>query len=402
MRIFQLNTFCGIKSTGRITTEIAKLVEADGGACLIGFGAEQAPTELSRFAYRIGTPVERKLHGALRKLFDGEGYGSQLGTKQLIAKIEAFQPDLIHLHNLHGCYVNLRMLFRYLAKADIPVVWTLHDCWPFTGHCAYFDYAQCEKWQTICHHCPQQGSYPICLGMDGSKRNYAHKKKLFTALRHLTFVAPCEWMKQPLSHSFLGSHPVRVIPNGVNRQMFRPIEKSMLRERFHLQNKQIVLSVASEWDERKGLKFLWEAARSLGEDYCFVVIGLSQEQIAALPDGMLGIEHTKNAQELADWYSTADCLANPTLEDNMPLVNLEALSCGTPVAVFCTGGCPEALDASCGLVVEKGDVAALCKAIQTLCAQKASMRTACLLRAEAFDSERTFQAYLNLYKELCQ
>ncbi|MEG0492184.1 MAG: glycosyltransferase, partial [Clostridia bacterium] len=300
MRIFQLNTFCGIKSTGRITTEIAKLVEADGGACLIGFGAEQAPAELSRFAYRIGTPVERKLHGALRKLFDGEGYGSQLGTKQLIAKIEAFKPDLIHLHNLHGCYLNLRMLFRYLAKAGIPVVWTLHDCWPFTGHCAYFDYAKCEKWQTSCHHCPQQGSYPICLGMDGSKRNYAHKKKLFTSLRHLTFVAPCEWMKQPLSHSFLGSHPVRVIPNGVNRQMFHPIEKSNLRERFYLQSKQIVLSVASEWDERKGLKFLLEAAQSLGEDYCFVVIGLSQEQIAALPNGMLGIEHTKNAQELAE------------------------------------------------------------------------------------------------------
>lgn len=401
MRVFQLNTFCGIKSTGRITTEIAKLVEADGGACKIGYGTGTVPEELKRFAFRVGTPAGRKLHGALRKLMDGEGYGSAAATRRLIAEMRAFQPDVIHLHNLHGCYLNLRVLMRYLAAQSAPVVWTLHDCWPFTGHCAYFDFVGCSKWRGGCHDCPQQSGYPICIGLDGSRRNYRHKKALFTSLPDVTFVAPCEWIKQPLRQSFLGGYPVRVIPNGVNRQVFFPVE-SGLRQRYLLEGRRVVLAVASEWDERKGLRYLIEAAARLGERYRFVIIGLSKEQAKALPEAMLGLTHTENARELAAWYSAADCFANPTMEDNMPMVNLEALACGTPVAVFRTGGCPEAVDESCGMVVEQGSVSGLCDAISFLCASKPAMRTACLARAERFDSERLFRDYLDLYKELCQ
>ncbi|MEG1775033.1 MAG: glycosyltransferase [Clostridia bacterium] len=400
MRVFELNTFCGIKSTGRITTEIAKLVEADGGQCKIGYGAGHVPMELEHFACRIGSPWERKLHGAMRKLLDGEGYGSQLGTKKLIEQMRAFQPELVHLHNLHGCYLNLQMLFSYLQKAKLPVVWTLHDCWPFTGHCAYFDYARCEKWQTGCFACPQQRGYPTCIGLDGSRRNYAHKKALFTALEQMVFVAPCEWMRGPLAHSFFAKYPVRVIPNGVDRAVFKPVQ-SDLRERYAPRGQRIALAVASEWDERKGLRYLIEASKRM-KNCLFVVIGLSAEQAGALPGGMLGIAHTQSANELAAWYTAADCLVNPTMEDNMPMVNLEALACGTPVAVFRTGGCPEAVDNACGAVVEQGSVDELCGAIERLSAQKASLREGCLLRAERFDSRLTFQAYVDLYKELCR
>ena len=177
MRIFQLNTFCGVKSTGRIACEIAKLVKQDGGECLIGYGVPELSSDAEPFAYRIGTPAERKLHGALRKLLDGEGYGSYYATKKLIRKLDEFQPDLVHFHNLHGCYLHVPLLFDYLGQKKLPVVWTLHDCWPFTGHCAYFDYAGCERWNTGCHDCPQQRSYPVCIGMDGSKRNHQHKKQ---------------------------------------------------------------------------------------------------------------------------------------------------------------------------------------------------------------------------------
>ncbi|MEF9878268.1 MAG: glycosyltransferase, partial [Clostridia bacterium] len=333
--------------------------------------------------------------------------GSQLGTKQLIAKIEAFKPDLIHLHNLHGCYVNLRMLFRYLAKADIPVVWTLHDCWPFTGHCAYFDYAKCEKWQTICHHCPQQGSYPICLGMDGSKRNYAHKKKLFTSLRHLTFVAPCEWMKQPLSHSFLGSHPVRVIPNGVNRQMFHPIEKSMLRERFHLQNKQIVLSVASEWDERKGLDDLVDLAEALGSSYCVVAVGLDEYQINSLPamgSGKaavkpLGLLRTGNVKELCALYTAAELYMCPSHEESMGMTLVEALACGTQVLCYQATAMPEIVTPEVGEVVPLGDIEAAAEAVRRMCAAPKSAQD-CRARAAEFDSTQRFAAYMRLYENM--
>ncbi len=400
MRVFQLNTFCGVKSTGRIALEIAKLVEADGGECRIGYGVPELIPEAERFAYRIGSPVERKLHAAMRKLLDAEGYGSYFGTRALIHTLKSFQPDVIHLHNLHGCYLDLPLLFGYLRTAQVPIVWTLHDCWPFTGHCAYFDYCACTKWKTQCHDCPQQRNYPICIGLDGSQRNYRMKKRLFSPLLSLTLVAPCEWMTEPLSESFLGDHPVRVIPNGVNLNVFHPVQ-SDLRTRYSLQNKRVVLAVASEWDERKGLRYLLKAAQEMGESYRFVVIGLSEAQCSELPQNMLGLTHTADAQELAAWYTTADCFVNPTLEDNMPMVNLEALARGTPVVVFRTGGCPEAVTEACGTVVDKGDTAAFCQAVQTLCENKGAYTQACIERAKRFDANATFRAYLALYKELC-
>lgn len=399
MRVFQLNTFCGVKSTGRIACEIAKLVQDDGGECRIGYGVPGISADAEPFAYQIGHPLERKVHGAMRKLLDAEGYGSYFATRRLIREMRAFHPDIVHLHNLHGCYLHLATLFDFLRQSGVPVVWTLHDCWPFTGHCAYFDYCGCERWQSGCHHCPQKKSYPVCLGLDGSDRNYRMKKKWFANLP-LTFVAPCEWMKGPLSASFLAKAPVRVIPNGVNLQVFHPTQ-SDLRERYHLENAKICLSVASEWDARKGLTFLYEASQRMGEGYRFVVIGLSQEQLAQLPKEMLGLTHTADARELTAWYTLADCFVNPTLEDNMPMVNLEALACGTPVATFATGGCPEAVDPSCGMAIPPKDVDAFCAAIRILASEKNQRTLSCLERAQHFDASRTFRSYLALYKELC-
>lgn len=400
MRIFQLNTYCGVKSTGRIAVEIAKLVKEDGGECRIAYGVPGISEDSAPFAVRVGSLPERKIHSAMRKLLDAEGYGSWLATQLLIRQMKAFQPDLVHIHNLHGCYLHLKSLFSYLSKADIPVVWTLHDCWLFTGHCAYFDYRGCERWKTGCYDCPQQKSYPVCIGKDGSGRNYKNKQKWFTQIEKLTFVAPCEWMLKPLGSSFLSHYPARVIPNGVNLNVFRPIP-SDLKSRYGLLKQKICLSVAAEWDTRKGLAYLCNAAERMGEGYRFVVVGLSKEQIDGLPSNMLGISSTADVNELAAWYTTADCFVNPTLEDNMPMVNLEALACGTPVAVFATGGCPEAIDESCGIVAPQKDVAALCQAIEVLTNEKPQRSQDCLKRALAFDCNQTFRAYVSLYKELC-
>lgn len=400
MRVFQLNTFCGVKSTGRIACEIAKLVKEDGGECRIGYGVPGISADSEIFALRIGTTVERKLHAVMRKLLDAEGYGSWFATRKLVRRMQEYKPDLIHLHNLHGCYLHLPMLFRCLRRLDIPVVWTLHDCWPFTGHCAYFDYSGCDRWKTGCHHCPQQNSYPVCIGFDGSRRNHRMKKKAFSIPRNLTFVAPCEWMTKHLKASCLGHFPSRVIVNGVNLNVFHPVQ-SDLRERYGLQNKKLCLAVAAEWDQRKGLSFLCEAAKRLGKGYAFVVIGLNDDQIASLPEEMIGIRNTADTQELAAWYTAADCLVNPTLEDNMPMVNLEALACGTPVVMFETGGCPEAIDSSCGIVVPQGDTAELCEAVEKAASGSFSAQN-CINRAQRFDCSFTFQNYLALYKELCQ
>ena len=401
MKIFQLNTFCGIKSTGRIATDIALLLEAEGHECRIGYGAGNVPKALERFAFRIGNPPERKWHGAIRKFFDAEGYGSHWGTLCLIRELKRFQPDVIHFHNLHGCYLNFRLLFRYLHKNQIPVAWTLHDCWSMTGHCAYFEYANCGKWRQQCGKCPQLRSYPICFGLDGSRRNLRHKKKLFSGLPKVRLVTPSLWLKSYVEQSWLNEYPAQVIYNGVDLAVFSPaVDKEYLRMRYQISEKYIVLAVAAEWDERKGLRYLLEAEKEWGSDYRLVIIGLSAVQISTLPKSIIGIQSTENVTELVAWYSVADVFVNPTLEDNMPMVNLEALACGTPVAVFKTGGCPEAIDETCGKVVEKGNAAELAQAVMTLAPQKQALIESCLHRACSFEAQTCYGQYLRLYKEL--
>lgn len=399
MKIFELNTFCGTGSTGRIALDIAQFASAQGAEAMIGFGAGDISPEAETYALRIGSPVSRKWHGALRKLLDAEGYGSVLATKRLIDFLTVYRPDVIHLHNLHGCYLNHSLLFRYLKRAGVPVLWTLHDCWPFTGHCAYFDYVGCEKWRTRCHHCPQQAAYPACIGLDGSRRNFQHRRKLFNEIPNLTLVTPCRWLKDTVAASFLHEISCRVVYNGVNRDVFKPTPSDK-RQTFSIQQRYLVLAVASEWEERKGLRYLLEAAERLGSEYRVAVLGLTEEQRLALPAPVLGLPKTTSVTELAAWYCAADCLANPTMEDNMPMVNLEALACGTPVVVFATGGCPEAVDDSCGAVVPKGDAMALADAIQKIAPQKTALQTACLQRAKAFDSQRSTAAYWSLYQEV--
>ena len=400
MKVFQLNTFCGIKSTGRIATDIAQLLEKRGHECRVGYGAESAPKALSRFAFHFGNPLERKIHGAIRKLLDGEGYGSHAGTLRLIRELEAFQPDIIHLHNIHGCYLNFRLLFRFLKKSQIPVVWTLHDCWPMTGHCAYFEYAQCSRWKQACGSCPQLRSYPVCLGLDGSRRNLRHKKALFSGLPSLRWITPSNWLKGYVEASWLNAYPAQVIYNGVDLSRFKPVDGSFLRGRHQITAEHVLLAVAAEWDERKGLRYLLEAEKLWGKGYQLVIIGLTPEQISALPPGVLGLTSTQNVDELVAWYSLADCLVNPTLEDNMPMVNLEALACGTPVAVFRTGGCPEVINDACGRVVEQGNAVALAHAAMELAPQKKAFSPACLRKAEQLDSRSGYEQYLQLYEEL--
>ena len=405
MKVFQLNTFCGIKSTGRIAAEIALLLEEQGHVCRIGYGAEAPPVKWERFAYRVGGPIERKVHGAIRKFFDAEGYGSQLGTLRLIRELKRFQPDIIHLHNIHGCYLHFGILFRYLKKNRIPLIWTLHDCWPMTGHCAYFEYAKCFKWQAECGHCPQLLNYPPCYGLDGSKRNLRHKKALFSGLPAMSWVTPSNWLKTYVEESWLNQYPAQVIYNGVDLSVLAPAdveENTKLRQKHRITAKHVVLAVAADWDGRKGLSYLLEAVKQWDEDYQLVVIGLSEAQINELPAGILGIAATKDVSELKAWYSLADCLANPTMEDNMPMVNLEALACGTPVVVFSTGGCPEVIDDTCGRVIPQGDAEALAKAVQDIAPLKEQLSAGCRARAKQLESRSCYLQYVQRYEELLE
>lgn len=392
MKILQINTVCGRGSTGKIAFELAAMLEANCIDSRILYGIGTAPDACARFAQRMGSDSDVRLHSALSQLFDAEGLGSRRATREAIRWIRGYAPDLIHLHNLHGCYLHYPLLFDFLKSCGRPVIWTLHDCWPFTGHCAHFDYAGCMKWQTACRHCPQSRiGYPRNLFLDRSAPNFARKKKSFQGVPGLTLVCPSQWLAGLVSKSFLAGYDTRVIVNGV--QGLRPSLQPESRQEL------LLLAVSSGWHERKGLHHLQRLASMLDEDSRLVVIGSGSEQ-ARVNDRVHAIARTENAQELYNWYARADVLVNPTLEDNMPLVNLEALACGTPVAAFHTGGIAEIISPSVGGVVPKGDVPALLRKALETAARKPALTEACLARAREFSAEKCHQQYLDLYEEL--
>lgn len=352
MKVLMINSVAGIRSTGRICTDLAEVLESEGHECKIAYGRESVPEKYSRFAVRIGTPFGTKLHGLKSRLFDASGFGSRRATKRFIKWVKEYNPDIIHLHNLHGYYINIKILFDYLKTSGKKVVWTLHDCWAFTGHCAHFVTSGCERWRTECFNCPKKRAYPSSL-VDKSKRNYSFKKNLFTGLDNLTVVTPSRWLEGLVKESFLGEYRTQVINNGIDLSVFKPTE-SDFKEKNGISDKKIVLGVASAWGKNKGLDDFKSLSGILSDEYKIVLVGLTEEQIAQMPEKILSIKRTNSTRELAEIYTAADVFVNPTYSDTYPTVNLEAQACGTPVITYRTGG---SVESACDNgIVEQGDI----------------------------------------------
>ena len=392
MRVLQINSTCGYGSTGRIAVDILKEVQRSGGEAMIAYGRNTAPQGIP--AYKITDENGVRLHGALSRLTDRQGFYSAGATRRLVETIRRYDPDIIHLHNIHGYYLHVGILFDYLKTCGKPIVWTLHDCWAFTGHCAYFSYKGCEKWRTQCHSCPLKKEYPASLLADASRRNYTQKKALFTAPENITLVTPSAWLADLVKQSYLQKYPVKVINNGIDLTKFKPTE-SDFRQKHGLEQAQIVLGVASVWEERKGLKDLLLLSQKLQPHQKLVIVGLTDTQLQTLPADIIGIKRTNSIEELAALYSTADVFVNPTYEDNYPTTNLESISCGTPVITYRTGGSPESVDVGNGFVVEQGDIDGIVRALQQADGCKTDT-------AQRFDAALRYKEYVQLYEQLLQ
>ena len=390
MKIFQINSTCGYGSTGRIAVDILKEVEKNGGEGIIAYGRNTAPDGVN--SYKITTETDVKVHGVLSRITDRQGFYSTSATKKLIEKIKEYNPDIIHLHNVHGYYLNIKTLFEFLKEYNKPIVWTLHDCWAFTGHCAYFSFRGCEKWKTECNNCPLKKDYPSSLVLDNSQKNFNEKKELFTSLDNVTLVTPSVWLADLVKESYLKKFSVKVINNGIDLNKFKPT-KSDFREKNGLENKQIILGVASVWEERKGLKDFIELSKNLTDDQQIILVGLNDSQLADLPKNIIGIKRTNSIDELAQLYSVADVFVNTTYEDNYPTTNLEAISCGTPVITYRTGGSPESVAEGNGFVVEKGDIPAVVEALKRVDGCKTETK-------DNFDASLRYKEYVDLYKAL--
>lgn len=340
MKVLMINVVCGIRSTGRICTDLATALEKQGHEVKIAYGREQVPEQFQKYAVRIGNDLDVKLHGVRARLVDGTGFGSKRATEKFIEWVKEYDPDIVHLHNLHGYYVNVEVLFKYLKTCGKKIIWTLHDCWAFTGHCTYFDYVGCEKWKYGCESCSQKKEYPACNGLDMSKKNYIIKRKIFTSIPNMTIVTPSQWLADLVKQSYLSEYPTLVIHNGIDTSIFKPT-LSNVAEQYHCEEKKIILGVAAIWDRRKGLDTFLKLSEILDSSFQIILVGLNKKQIEKLPKNIIGIEKTNNVKELVELYSAAKVFVNPTLEDNYPTTNLEAIACGTPVITYNTGGSPE-------------------------------------------------------------
>ena len=399
MNILQINSVCGIGSTGRIATDIHAILEENGHKSTIAYGRD-LPKNCSE-TIKIGNKLDNYAHVAKTRIFDDHGFGSKSATKQFIQEMRALNPDVIHLHNIHGYYLNVELLFQYLKEVKKPVVWTLHDCWSFTGHCAYFDFAGCEKWKTGCYACPEKKEYPKTMVLDQSKRNYLKKRLLFQGVENLTIVTPSEWLGDVVRTSFLGTYDIQVINNGVDTSVFKPTE-SNIREKLQLTNAFMILGVASVWDRRKGLKYFLELSSKLKKDEKIVLVGVSDEQIKGLPENIIGISRTNNVNELAELYSLADVFVNPTLEDNYPTTNLESQACGTPVITFRTGGSPESIQEFSGIITKSKTVEEIRKSIDGIKNDERYKNADAILehvRAN-FSKKEKFAEYIELYHKV--
>ncbi len=400
MKVAQIN-MTPVGSTGKIMRQIAITaretgIEAHSFTTEIFSVHERAPRLDEENLHYFGSFFENMLHSYLGKLLGLTGYFSYFGTLGLIRELKKISPDIVHLHNLHNFCINLPLLFRYLKKSDVKVIWTLHDCWAFTGHCPYFDMFGCDRWKTGCFKCGQLRGYPKSY-LDTSRMMYKAKRKMFTSLENLTLVTPSEWLAGLVRESFLKDFPVKVINNGIDLSVFK-LTESGFRKKHNLENKKLVLAVSFGWSRRKGLDVLLELAKRLPENYRLCLVGTNKELDKTLPHNVISIHRTNNQEELAEIYSAADVFVTPTREDNFPTVNLEALACGTPVITFRTGGSPECIDSTCGSVVEKDDIDAMEKEIIRICEETPFGERACLERAQQFKMENKFKEYIDLYE----
>ncbi len=397
MKVYQINVVCGSGSTGRIAVALGENIKKNNGQCRIAYGRGNAPADVDSFL--MTSKMQVYFHALMARIFDKQGAFSKKATKRLIADIQNYQPDIIHLHNIHGYYLNYEILFSFLKKYHKPVVWTMHDCWALTGHCAHYESVDCDKWKTGCVDCPNLKGYPAAYYGGNVGRNFDLKKRLFGDMENMTIVTPSEWLQRQVSQSYLKDKKTIAIQNGINLDIFKPTG-SNIKEKLCPAGQKLLLGVTGTWTKNKGLDDFVELRSKLGDDYVICLVGLTQKQMKQLPKGIVGVERTESVTELAQYYTAADLFLNLTYEDTFPTTNIESIACGTPVLTYRTGGSPEIIDETCGFVVEKGDVDGVADVVKKQLQSKENYMEACVNRAMHFRETDCYRKYVELYEEI--
>ncbi len=294
---------------------------------------------------------------ALRKVLGKNPHFSYLSTRQLIRCLRKIQPDLVHLHVLHNGYTDYDKLFRYLSAEKIPVVYTVHDMWAFTGGCYYYTEERCSRFETGCRQCPAAKQR-----LDNPPRKtaayYRRKRRLFSSLDKIQFIAVSRWVAEEMQKSFLADYPVTVINNGIDPPRIGTAYQPD-GDRFTL------LSVAATWDERKGIYRIFEMARLLGEAYRFELVGyVSAHLRKSAPDNVRFLDYIGEKEELLRLYDRADLYVSASLEETFGMTFVEAAFMGTRSVGFASTAVADTLHGVCGVAVEQLTVQAMADAIR--------------------------------------
>ena len=396
MKVLQINSVCGTGSTGKLAVQISDCLNSHGIENYIayGFGSCDRPN-----TFKFGNMADAHLHSFLSRKLCVQGYGSWFTTGKLIRYIKTIRPDVVHLHNIHGHYLNFPQLFRFLKKYNCHVVWTFHDCWPMTGKCTHFTEAGCNKWQTQCENCPQLSAYPDST-RDRSRKNHLDKKKYFSSLEKLHVVTVSQWLKETAEASFFQGSDIRCIYNGIDLTLFQPTPSS-IRDSLGIGNKFMILGVSNQWNNKKGYDKFLALSQQLSENAVIVLVGGTPAQKDSLPANVIGVTRTENPQQLAQLYTAADVLVNLSLEETFGLVVAEALACGTPAIVLNSTACPEVVDAQTGIVIDP-DGTQLPQALAEIQENGPQhYKSACVQRVQKlFSNETMQQRYYLLYRGL--
>lgn len=396
-RLLQINVGCNWGSTGRIACQLGEAAAIDGWESHIIYGRSYNPSTI--IEHKVATSFSVYEHYFEHRFFDNDGLASRLDTKRLVSTIKGIQPDIIHLHNIHDHWLNYEIFFKYLSTLDIPVVWTQHDCWCFTGGCGYFSMDNCEKWKTQCRICPKkQGLLPF---VEQTKKHFEKKKFLFNQLRNLTLVPVSKWLEGLLRESFLKNQNIKPILNGIDIEQFRIIP-SDVKERFFIKDKFLLVGSATTWSVRKGFQDYVRLSKLLPKEYQILLVGVSNNQLRSLPSNIIGIPRTQNLEELVGIYSGADIILNLSYEETFGLTTVEGFGCGTPSIVYNCTASPELITPETGIIVSPGDVKGVLKAIFEICEKgKMHYSRACRARAtQYYNKNDRYKDYLNLYDSL--
>lgn len=410
-KVLQINVTANSGSTGRIAEQINQSAASCGWETYFAYGRNMQPCK-SKLIH-VGNMLQVYEHYAEHRLFDNDGLASRLSTLKLVREIKKIKPDIIHLHNIHDHWLNYKILFEYLNTLDIPIVWTQHDCWSFTGGCKHFTLRRCYRWRDggCTRVCPQKKQMMLCRSSEKTDLHYCLKKKLFGATKNLTLVPVSNWLEGLERQSFLQKHNIVTIHNGIDISKFQPTDGRDIARKYGIGDAKYVIGVSGVWLPYKGWNDFNRLATMLPDDVRLVLVGLNKRQVEeAERNGIVGIPRTENIYELAALYSGAVMFCNLTYEDTYPTTNLEAMACGTPVLTYRTGGSVEAVSDGIGWIVEPGNVNEVSKLITDWMSEidnnpdvELEMRKKCRNQAVSyFNREDRFADYLNLYEKLLE